>query len=412
MESLPQAILQHIFVLACTDGGHTGIALSSTSKTIRTASRTARFDSVHLTANPRRLQLFVTSYEAACASRYQEKPKLRHLFVAFPIISPDAHDRYPRDPSRSLSTSPARTYDEPASASAYLGVEDAYVLEELLRLEVDEAQILSLFPPGHELLRGHEGLTTSPQYLQRIRKFLQSIASDLLSLVVQCGSSSGGDLALPIFERPLPYLRDLTLVGVLNPHTLFPSTTGDARESPQPCFPSVTHLHLIPYGGQTDLRLSMWAAHAPNATHLRVTGQTSLAQLARAVGVRVERDSPVVVRVPGAFCPPSPPPPPPPRTYPSVCALVMQPSPPPRGGFCGTPPVEFGKMVEDLWRFAARCRGVGVDAVVLPPMHHWSHQRLARWARGEWVERVEGGEGCWAPLTDRRAGSLDEDMSE
>ncbi|KAI0656590.1 hypothetical protein C8Q70DRAFT_324832 [Cubamyces menziesii] len=103
MDTLPLEILQRIFTLACTDGSHTGIALSLASKSIRAASRTARFHSIALIANPRCLQSFLALYERECeeaVSNGEDKPRIRHLYMTFLCIDP--RKRYYSSSSPSL----------------------------------------------------------------------------------------------------------------------------------------------------------------------------------------------------------------------------------------------------------------------------------------------------------------------
>ncbi|OSD04442.1 hypothetical protein PYCCODRAFT_1433320 [Trametes coccinea BRFM310] len=83
MHSLPVEVLEPIFLLACTDGGQTGCALSLTSKYIRTASHRTRFHSVSLVSGSvTQVVRFVASYGSACEQDKDEKPRVRHLCLA------------------------------------------------------------------------------------------------------------------------------------------------------------------------------------------------------------------------------------------------------------------------------------------------------------------------------------------
>ncbi|EIW62616.1 uncharacterized protein TRAVEDRAFT_42965 [Trametes versicolor FP-101664 SS1] len=90
MDTLPLETLQHIFELACTDGGRTGNSLSLVSKGIRAAVRTTRFHSIALIASPRRLQSFIDLYRRECDPARGDRPRIQHMHVAFPYIDLEA----------------------------------------------------------------------------------------------------------------------------------------------------------------------------------------------------------------------------------------------------------------------------------------------------------------------------------
>ncbi|KAI0326828.1 hypothetical protein GY45DRAFT_1373615 [Cubamyces sp. BRFM 1775] len=78
MDTLPLETLQRILTLACT-------ALSlGTSRTIRAASRVARFHTIALIANPCRLDSFLALYERQCEVVGEDRPRIRHLHATFP----------------------------------------------------------------------------------------------------------------------------------------------------------------------------------------------------------------------------------------------------------------------------------------------------------------------------------------
>ncbi|KAI0355405.1 hypothetical protein OH77DRAFT_1504237 [Trametes cingulata] len=83
METLPPELLEPIFLQACTDGGQTGCALSLTSKSIRVASRTARFHTVALVSgSPSQVVQFVACFSSERELAGDVEPPVRHLCLA------------------------------------------------------------------------------------------------------------------------------------------------------------------------------------------------------------------------------------------------------------------------------------------------------------------------------------------
>lgn len=410
MNSLPLETLQRIFELVCTDGGYTGNSLSLTSKGVRTAARTARFHSTILVANPRRLQSFMALYEREYDPALGDRPRIRHLYIAFPSIG--GIGTRTEDTSRSLSPS---LRGERRKSYEYTGSHSRSPSSRRTPSRTPSSEHITLPPDFDSLVtqatdiyvcewpsRGRQHTpdpTASPGYLAAVRTLFRLITPDLQSLAIKSGVSFSGQLELPCIEQPLANLRELALVDVREPMALFAKGASEP-----PLFPQLTHLHTISDFTVSDLAFPMWAVHAPRLTHLRVTGVTSghVPQLARVVGVKVEDYLPVVVHVPGSFNPPSPPPPPPPRTNPSVKVLVIQPCPAPRGGFCGNPMIEHDEMVDDLQQIERKCRGSAVRVtVLLPPNDADGREDSAERAQGSWVDRIHqagGATGCWPGL--------------
>ncbi|OJT15338.1 hypothetical protein TRAPUB_8134, partial [Trametes pubescens] len=387
MDSLPLETLQRIFELACTDGGRTGNSLSLTSKGVRSASRTVRFRSIILIVHPRCLRSFMMLYERECDPAFRDKPRIQHLFLMFPSIG--GTGTRPGDASRSPSPSPRRerclAYRDSQSStnSRTASSEDIALPSDFDDFETEDVDIYVWPSRGRQRTPDP---TASPGYLAAARTLFRLITPDLQTLAINSGMTFGGQLELPCIGQPLPYLRELALVDVREPRALF----AEGGSGP-PLFPQLTHLHIVSDFTVSDLAFPMWAEHAPRLTHLRVTGVTDVhvSQLARVVGVKVERYPAVVVHIPGSFSPPSPPPPPPPRTNPSVRVLVMQPCPPPRGGFCGNPMIEHGEMVDDLHEIERQCQGSGVRVTVL--FHtdgaDGAGDANARAPQGDWIGR-------------------------
>ncbi|KAI9057410.1 hypothetical protein FKP32DRAFT_1358889 [Trametes sanguinea] len=129
MHSLPIKLLEPIFVLACTDGGRTGCALSLTSQHIRAASRTTRFRSVSLVSGSvTQVVRFVASYGLACEQNKDEKPRIRHLCLA-------AATRVPEDTVTDGEDSDARPEDRKKMLQQYF--RDVMVLIDMVAKDVE-----------------------------------------------------------------------------------------------------------------------------------------------------------------------------------------------------------------------------------------------------------------------------------
>ncbi|KAI0722275.1 hypothetical protein C8T65DRAFT_545699, partial [Cerioporus squamosus] len=82
MEHLAVELLEHIFTMACTDGGFTGCSLSLVSKHVRAASQTARFHTIALASGrPRHVAQFAACLAVARAESTGTTPRVRHLFL-------------------------------------------------------------------------------------------------------------------------------------------------------------------------------------------------------------------------------------------------------------------------------------------------------------------------------------------
>ncbi|KAJ8474528.1 hypothetical protein ONZ51_g7150 [Trametes cubensis] len=421
MDALPLETLQRIFTLACTDDGHTGNALSLVSKSVRAASRTARFHTVSLIANPRRLETFLALYERECSLEAEggsDKPHIRHLYATFPRI--DGTRQRPRLSYYTTSLSPPprgregqhgrnrRSSDSVDSDSEPDALPDEQ--RDLFELELEyEAEMILEKSAGSRGRRPRkDAVLSDPSYHAAARRLFELVAPDLWTLVLQSGFRYGGPLGIPLFAAPFPALRSLTIAELTSPSSLFADgASGAVQDANQgSLLPALTHLHLLPY--DHDFQLEMWAARAPRVTHLRISGQTGgLDQLARAVGVarppipRGRHPSPIVNvwrAVTDQLLPPAPPPPPPPPLFPQLQCLLVQPGPPPPAvGICGTPLVEYDQALQELDRFVEMCRTAGSRVIALPPRKQENGRVHLEEVRKEWLEVAsETGAGAWA----------------
>ncbi|KAI0365674.1 hypothetical protein BV20DRAFT_953959, partial [Pilatotrama ljubarskyi] len=379
---LPVETLQHIFELACTDGGYTGCSLSLVSTQVRAVSNAARFHSVSLIANPRRLKSFVSLYQRTSDRVQGNKPLLRHLHVAFPAIRREkrAHSERMDARSSSLPSAPSRGRPLPRPPAPY-------------------SNPRVLFVSGAQTEFSPVDPTEWPGYLQAARTLFRLAGPDLNSLVVQCGFSVGGHLDLPCLAQPFPLLREVAFLGIQNPRVLL---ADEAKVSV--LFPAATHLYIVPHAD--DLHLPFWSEHAPGITHLGVSQvQAHVSQVAPAIGVPDEYVQYLRSRPPDVSwnihgIPVHPPAPPEPE-YPGLRRLVMELSPVPRK-VCGNGYSDYGVHIAALKDLARKARERGVSAVVVAAPEYseseWPHEGDCARARRMWIERMEGKTGYWADL--------------
>ncbi|KAI0371054.1 hypothetical protein BV20DRAFT_1051825 [Pilatotrama ljubarskyi] len=243
MEALPTETLQSIFELACTDGGYTGCSLSCVSKRVRAAASTIRFQSVSLVVNShrRRLQSFVALYQRESGGG---QAKII-LIVALAEVRVDATQSATTLSAR-VSPAPIPQADADAMAPTlecppYPGLPLETLCSTPPDARPDQGTTGTLVATAQPVASPHAQELT-PAHFGAARTLFRLASPDLISLVVQCGFKSGGDLHLHAIERPFPLLREVTFVGVADPLTVF-----DDGADASPLFPAATHLYIVPH---------------------------------------------------------------------------------------------------------------------------------------------------------------------
>ncbi|OJT09076.1 hypothetical protein TRAPUB_19 [Trametes pubescens] len=140
MNDLPPELLGPIILLACTDGGRTGCALSRTSKYLRAASRSMRFHSVALiSGKPSQVVQFFACYTAECERTPEMKPRVRQLCLS------SARKEQP-SASAEFEGEPGTQYqDTEAQKEAQRYLRDVMFLIQTL---ASDLEILCLIDPG------------------------------------------------------------------------------------------------------------------------------------------------------------------------------------------------------------------------------------------------------------------------
>lgn len=209
MEHLAVELLEHIFTMACTDGGYTGCSLSLVSTRVRAVSRAARFHSIALgSGRPQQVAQFTACLAAARAECTGTTPRVRHFF----LVSAK-RDKEP----------PSRPKDE------------------------DDTEQL--------------------EFNEHVIALLRIIAPDLYTFSLVHGHRMRSqELRVPLTGVCYPLLREFNLVGTWRVMSVEGEQEG-------PIFPSLTRLHLRvetrPLAARVDF--PFWSANAPRVTHLRIS---------------------------------------------------------------------------------------------------------------------------------------------
>ncbi|RPD66776.1 hypothetical protein L226DRAFT_529180 [Lentinus tigrinus ALCF2SS1-7] len=208
MEVLPYELLRDIFILACTDGGLTACSLSLVSRHIHDTSRPFRFHSVVLRCGT---PSKMANFLATFALERARAPGATPLLKHLYLASPatSSYHWFPR-------------YVHPPNQWPHFS--SAFV--------------------GHALA------------------LLALVATELETLVlVQCPSQ----FLDPLGRTGFPRLRELTVVGGRD----IASGCLEAEvDMPLPLYPRLARLNVV----SPTVLMSHWIKHAPNVTHLRVSG--------------------------------------------------------------------------------------------------------------------------------------------
>ncbi|KAH9854434.1 hypothetical protein C2E23DRAFT_73321 [Lenzites betulinus] len=244
----------------------------------------------------------------------------------------------------------------------------------------------------------------SDDSLRDMRTLFRAVAGDLytlsINLTVYFRKVPRSVLVPPlgVLAHPLPSLRELTVLGVPNPNMIISAP----EFSKQPIFPALRRLHVVDLNFSTargtilpSTNFDEWMAHAPLATHFRVSNLYWLChcfrkQLARSMGYReVEKRSALVPRAR-------------PRQtlgHPHLKSFAVQLCPAPMAPPRSTRVSYYSKLSRKLQRILASPTEPGLRVVLVPSAPAGSVLNQA-FAREQWADRIEGGLGCWDVFED------------
>ncbi|KAH9848381.1 hypothetical protein C2E23DRAFT_844679 [Lenzites betulinus] len=341
MDTLPVEILQAIFVLACTDGGATGNALSLTSKGIRAAARPIRFHSIHLAVDRAPFQEFASFFAREWDDEDGNRPRVRHLSL-------DLGGRVP--PPQSLlpigSVPGSNAPSHPAVA----------------RLPSD------LSTRGPRRKPPHPPTAADSQAVQKLLSF---VARDLQSLVVHVGPLGiPAGVRFPIFEHTFPLVREAAFLGFSTPALLISRANAEvpptnavaliAWVTPDlpPALPAAMHIHVSPNPNDLQRYEPSWVKIAPNVA------------LLSHVGFKLQTELIATMT----------------RYWPDECLTICV-RVPPAAILHGDIPARRGPRLDGGQTAALRLPLQNV------PFREHGEQRFK-----EWVERIDNGEGLWVDI--------------
>ncbi|KAI0823586.1 hypothetical protein BC628DRAFT_1324941 [Trametes gibbosa] len=349
MEKLAFELLTSIFELACTDGGYTACSLSRVCKHVREVSYPLRFHTVALFGAQDQMKKFLVQLEDERAFLGPNAPQVRHLFFHTQNIELD---------------------DDIVERGAF-GAIDGEEDDPRARNPEPEPEVERTAPPR-----------TRAEYATLVSTILRAVAPALETLVF-----------LPYFYAPpveagivFPALRELTLdepaVDLADGADLL-----DAAATGTPRYPVLSRLHLL----AGSMGVDTWAYHAPELTHIRVSGVHYRTRLTDLTSIYGDPESGYAV-----------------RAFKRLQTAIFQVTPPPSQDYCGGVTYRwYESVVYALWESQVVAY---VSVYILPPPKGKTLDNLldkylpfegGPWYREhleEWKDRLKGGVGCWDTL--------------
>jgi len=345
MDQTPPEVWEKIFSFACTDTGFTGRSLSLVSKNIRETSKSVKFQSIALRGCDQML---------AFADLLEKTPfhhrRVRYLFIL------------------------SRGWDVEAEEDAFQGWYDQN--EDFSEEEAERIVTASREESAREFAIGVQKKTVAVDEADRRRRegaiasaffrILKNVAPSLKIFEVDLDSGTA-QFATSIIT--LPCLTDLTT------HGIFPLLPHSHHTPILESCPSLRRLHVK--SCSFIVRPSYFLHHihsfAPALTHLcfsRLQQNSEFpSDLEVALGLTSRKSE--AARLPE-----------------TIERVLIRPDEPPVDGECGTPAVEYDELLEgcrDLQAKDDRVLLLCARAEIQPSDAHI-----------EWLDVVNGGEGCWA----------------
>lgn len=351
MNRCPAELWIRIFALACTDGGYTGRSLSCVSRYISDVSRPVQLQSVAL-HGAYELKCFADTME----SRVPEDRRILHLYIAH---HKEPSDRNSYAPPDSLSSSELR---EALIYRLYHPADEA----ELLRRLPDE---MRGWPAGELTAERDQVFRRALDRVMQVASIhLQTFTLHIGSLLLS--SQYGPHFPSVLARHDFPRLEELTILdtfvlrgGLQAPHY---------KRLPE--FPSLKRLHLVDCYNY----LVAFLGSVPSLTHLRMSGVTQLfPDLSAIVRGVIDPDATTNV-VPTAQ-----------TGLVHLQKIIVSPVSQSRTA-------TYRVITEQALKQMARCNDKLIllrsDRAAGPPYG------LPE-ARRDWLQRIEGEEGCWGYRT-------------
>ncbi|KAI0832906.1 hypothetical protein BC628DRAFT_366201 [Trametes gibbosa] len=337
MDRLSSQILLIIFELACVDGGQTGCSLSLTSKAVHRASRNARFNSIALSHclpvdDPdNRVHTFLATYKEHSKPSYGDRPRVRHLYLAFTLGQ------------NNIAMDYKRLMDDMHTLFREVN-QDLYSL------------VIHIAPHPVVYLPWFFRLIDAP--LPSLRELTVLGVPDPLLLASDMDSDSE-----PLF----PFVQRLHIIQLDN----YPNRT------PPP----------------EALSFADWMAHAPRTTHLRVSNlhydaSPFATELASALGVAAPIEWWELTTASHPLTNTR-------LRHPHLMCIVLQLCPPPPSHYVGSLWNAYMAYRRGLVNLSMYPTEQSLGLMLLTPPRHRRASSWAKRAKREWTKRIEGRAGCW-----------------
>ncbi|KAI1795028.1 hypothetical protein LXA43DRAFT_61413 [Ganoderma leucocontextum] len=239
MHSLPLEIQHEIFVLACTDGGRTGLALSLTSRSYRDAARPVRLHSVAIRAFSHiegALRSYKRDQAELEASGSTLKPQVRHLLLS-PADKGPNDDDVDEDETYTALAALLQLLGPTLRTLAYTAPISFSGLCSSCPISMPKLEELTILLNEHEHQPKSQPTAARPSYP----------ALQKLHVVLSYGAAAVPDL-MSWWSDVAPNVTDLRLTNVGRSdggrHWLQSMMDGDRTKRP---YPSVRRIFVEPY---------------------------------------------------------------------------------------------------------------------------------------------------------------------
>jgi hypothetical protein len=359
MDQTPPELCTRIFSFACRDTGYTGRSLSLVSKYIHETSKSVKLQSISIHGH---IQMM-----AFAALLERTPPHLRHVRYLF-VSSHDPKVEGIDEAMARYSLLSDKIEKLPKGDGS-----DEEAEEEAEALRVECECLYDIIQSKAKLYNARNTRRGKPK-ADAFGSILRNVASTLEILDVNLDH----DTAMHTNENlALPSLTDLTT------HGAFPLSSTHQLHLPmlKPCH-SLRRLHVVAGSHQVHPTFFLRQhSFAPSLSYLRFSGLQQdgwvAGSVAIALGLVEPGPSEHEVRLPA--------------TIERILIKPSQPPPPPNGG-CGTAGVRYSLLLKGCRELHERDKRVVLLRAPTPDEQH----PAAPGDDSEWLDLVNGGEGCWA----------------
>ncbi|KAI0355355.1 hypothetical protein OH77DRAFT_1424836 [Trametes cingulata] len=354
---IPTEIWHKIIVDACIDGGFTGRSLALASKFFHSQSLSARFHSLALDSLPKieGFLLFLRVQPEDC------KPKVQHLYLAL--------------------------FYEPATTSSSHGLQ---------RGQVTQAERMA------ELERRRKEYDCWQQRLYAATQSLLAFAAPTVRTLCVV-ERSATPIQVSSFPRDMPRLEELTWMGEALPLSPY---DREAAAQPPIALPALKRVHLMSPNSAIHI-FGLCGIGPSSLSHLRISvvGRSTLDRyLPRNLAAALEIPKECFQReladeddIKG--------------TLPHLRHVLVHAIPSEPGSLRGSRGRFASDICADLRSLGRACEE-RIDGARILVLEGNRPKNLHQWLREDWVDRMQGGQGCWVEFQQDEAARANKDVPE